>query len=72
MGSRCRQNLKNKNFMITTSFGRLRPKTTPKSVPHGIRVKGMKQIKKGNWVRVMEEQVGVMIGDPVMQPVVVV
>ena len=31
-GSRCRQNLKHKS--LTTSFGRLRQKIAPKSVPH--------------------------------------
>ena len=32
VGSRCRQNLKYENF--TSSFGKLRQKSVPKSVPH--------------------------------------
>ena len=32
----------------------------------------MRQMETGDWVRVMKEQVGVMIGDPVVLPVVVI
>ena len=38
----------------------------------GQRVARMRQMENGKWVRVMKEQVGVIIGDPVVLPVVVI